>query len=472
MRSDKQIAQFHKAHHLNLGILVFAFILVYVIVCIILSSKESKIVGYQVKNGTLSENRIYTGIALRDEYPVFSEATGYVSLFVREGERVAYNDTIYAIDETGKLSDLTEKDPNTSTTLSNTELNSLKQEIMLFSKEFNEKNFEDALIFENSVSEGMKRLENRELLLSIDEINSMHINDIINFYKSKNAGIVSYFLDGYEMKSPESLTKDDFDTDKYESKFVLNDDMIEAGSFVYKYTNNENWSLCILVPTEELKRLAEGEYVEVSFLKTQTKSWGKIHIVNQTDEYGIVQLSFTNSMVTFAPERFVEIELLVEEDTGLKVPNSSIAVNNFFLIDKDFVFIGGNNSNYGVNRQVISESGNIATKFTEVTIYDETEEEYYVSMSGLSAGDVLLYVEPEGGSPTASDGKTTFTVGKQGTLTGVYNINKGYADFKQIEVLYSNDEYSIVKSNSAVGLRAYDYIALDSSVVTDKDFVY
>ncbi|MBO7601184.1 MAG: hypothetical protein J6S95_08570, partial [Lachnospiraceae bacterium] len=82
MRSDKQIAQFHKAHHLNLGILVFAFILVYVIVCIILSSKESKIVGYQVKNGTLSENRIYTGIALRDEYPVFSEATGYVSLFV------------------------------------------------------------------------------------------------------------------------------------------------------------------------------------------------------------------------------------------------------------------------------------------------------------------------------------------------------------------------------------------------------
>ena len=177
-------------------------------------------------------------------------------------------------------------------------------------------------------------------------------------------------------------------------------------------------------------------------------------------------------MVTFAPERFVEIELLVEEDTGLKVPNSSIAVNNFFLIDKDFVFIGGNNSNYGVNRQVISESGNIATKFTEVTIYDETEEEYYVSMSGLSAGDVLLYVEQEGGSPAPSDGKTTFTVGKQGTLTGVYNINKGYADFKQIEVLYSNDEYSIVKSNSAVGLRAYDYIALDSSVVTDKDFVY
>ena len=92
-------------------------------------------------------------------------------------------------------------------------------------------------------------------------------------------------------------------------------------------------------------------------------------------------------------------------------------------------------------------------------------------MSGLSIGDVLYYTPMEG-VQTAPDQPLTFTVGKQGTLVGVYNINKGYADFKQIEVLYSNDEYSIVKSNSYTGLRAYDYIALDSSQVTDKDFVY
>nr|MCR5556493.1 hypothetical protein [Butyrivibrio sp.] len=50
-------------------------------------------------------------------------------------------------------------------------------------------------------------------------------------------------------------------------------------------------------------------------------------------------------------------------------------------------------------------------------------------------------------------------------LVGVYNINKGYADFRQIKILYQNDEYSIVKSNTTYGLAVYDYIVLDSSLI-------
>lgn len=458
-------------HRINLGLVIFAFILLYVVVCLFLSTKEKKIVGYQVKNGTLSENRIYTGIALRDEYPVYSEATGYVALFLREGERAAYNNLIYAIDETGKFSSLTQKDPNESTSLTELELDSLKQSLMLFSKEFDEKRYEDAIAFENRINDEMARYENRELMLGIDEINSSHINDLISFYRSSNTGIVTYFYDGYEMALPENLTEADFDRDAYEAKYIVNDDLVEKGSFVYKYTNNENWKLCLYVRSDELKRFTEDEYVKVKFLKNQTVSWGRIHIVSNFSDGALITLSFTNSMVSFASDRFVEVELLLEEDTGLKVPNSSIATNSFFLIDKAFVTKGGNSANYGVNRQVISDSGDVSTKFFEVTIYKETETEYYVSMSGLSIGDVLYYTPMEG-VQTAPDQPLTFTVGKQGTLVGVYNINKGYADFKQIEVLYSNDEYSIVKSNSYTGLRAYDYIALDSSQVTDKDFVY
>ena len=66
----------------------------------------------------------------------------------------------------------------------------------------------------------------------------------------------------------------------------------------------------------------------------------------------------------------------------------------------------------------------------------------------------------------------TYTVSKRGGLIGVYNINKGYADFKQIQILYQNDEYSIVKSNTEYGLNVYDYIALDAESVTVNDFIY
>lgn len=78
----------------------------------------------------------------------------------------------------------------------------------------------------------------------------------------------------------------------------------------------------------------------------------------------------------------------------------------------------------------------------------------------LSAGDLLF----------GSD-QTTFVVKERGTLIGVYNINKGYADFKQITILYQNEEYAIVKSNTTYGLRVYDYIALDATTVDDDQFI-
>ena len=51
------------------------------------------------------------------------------------------------------------------------------------------------------------------------------------------------------------------------------------------------------------------------------------------------------------------------------------------------------------------------------------------------------------------------------TLTGVYNMNKGYADFTVITILYQNDEYSIIKSNTRYGLAEYDFIVLDAASV-------
>ena len=58
--------------------------------------------------------------------------------------------------------------------------------------------------------------------------------------------------------------------------------------------------------------------------------------------------------------------------------------------------------------------------------YDENEGVYYMDTSVLKAGDVLY----------KTDSQETYTVSKRATLIGVYNVNKGYADFKQINILY------------------------------------
>ena len=157
----------------------------------------------------------------------------------------------------------------------------------------------------------------------------------------------------------------------------------------------------------------------------------------------------------------IDVELLLGEESGLKIPVSAIAEKEFFLIDEEYVTENANDT-YTVLMQVYGEDGSKTKSAVslEVYSYDEEKGVYYVDNSLLSAGDVLF----------GSD-ETTFVVHDKGSLIGVYNINKGYADFKEITILYQNSEYAIVKSNSAYGLRYYDYIALDADSVSDDQFI-
>jgi hypothetical protein len=151
------------------------------------------------------------------------------------------------------------------------------------------------------------------------------------------------------------------------------------------------------------------------------------------------------------------VELITEDETGLKIPNSSIVNKSFFLIPKAYL-INNNDNTSGVLREKYDEQGNATTEFVSLNVYNETDTEYYIDTDTLRAGDTLI----------KPDSNERYTVSKTDTLIGVYNINKGYADFRQVKILYQNDEYAIVRSNTMYGLNVYDYIVLDSSTVDEN----
>ena len=53
----------------------------------------------------------------------------------------------------------------------------------------------------------------------------------------------------------------------------------------------------------------------------------------------------------------------------------------------------------------------------------------------------------------------------------VYNINKGYAVFKQINILTKNENYAIIETKTTYGISLYDHIALDGSKVKENQLV-
>ena len=259
------------------------------------------------------------------------------------------------------------------------------------------------------------------------------------------------------------MTKAHFEEKDYEKKQMLGNTLAAAGDAVYKMCTREEWSLVIPIEAQRGATLQEKGTVKVRFLKNQYESWAYVKLVTGADGETYLQLSFNNSMVTFLSDRFLDVELIVEDERGLKIPVSSIVQKEFFLIPEDYIVVEGNNGRGSIMRQCFLEDGSISSEMLEIDIYnfDNESKEYYLDSSILDVGNILYKL----------DSQETFTVSKRATLTGVYNMNKGYADFKQINILYQNEEYAIVKSNTKYGLNVYDYIVLNADTVKDDQFI-
>ena len=463
--AKKKVKKYRKPLNLNIGMIIFGVVFVYVIICIIMYFQTSHIVRYEVKKGSLATNNIYHGIVLRDEVVVNTEAAGYVNYYAREGERVAKNDLVYTIDETGRLNEYLEDLSLGENTLSEKELAEFRSEIVNYMHGFDRKNYETAYDFKNSLKNTVLKLANVNMLQSINDMSGTQgVTNIVKFCNAPETGVVAYWTDGYESLTPEAVTKEVFDGKNYNKTQFLGNELAEAGSVAYKLSTNETWSVVIPIEADRGAQLQEEGYVKVRFLKNQYESWGAVKLLNNTDGNTYLQLSFTNSMITFISDRFLDIELLIYDESGLKIPNSSIVEKEFFLIPEEFVTQGGENGGNGIIRQCYLEDGTISTEFleTDVYYYDSETKEYYLDISILNAGDILY----------KTDSQETYTVSKRATLIGVYNMNKGYADFKQINILYQNEEYAIVKANTKYGLDVYDYIVLDADAVSDDQFIY
>ncbi|GFH89188.1 MAG: hypothetical protein HFI01_11250 [Lachnospiraceae bacterium] len=461
-QNQNKIVKYRKPLNINIGTVIFAVILVYIVFCVFTYFTSRHVVWYEVQAGSLSTNNIYEAVAIRDETVVNAVDAGYINYFAREGARVAVGDLVYTVDESGKLADYIGTNATGENSLSPTDLSELKSEIVGFTNSFDRRNFSTVYDFKYDMEGTVVKLSNYSILESIDSLQSSELAGLIKQCMASSAGIVVYSIDGYEELTLEQMTKEVFDKTNYEKSQLLGNDLIAAGDPVYKISSNEDWSLVIQTDAKRAEELLEAEYVRVRFLKNQEISWGKVESFTNESGDTFVQLTFTNSMITFANDRFVDIELILEDENGLKIPNSSIVEKEFFIVPKAYVTKGGNSGANGVLRETYTEEGEATTEFVEATIYNETDEEYYLDNASLQIGEYIVMPEST----------EKYALSKRGSLIGVYNINKGYADFKQINILYNNDEYSIVESNTAYGLNVYDYIVLDATTVSEDELIH
>lgn len=458
------IRKIRRPMNINIGMLIFAVIFIYVLACVFMSFKTKDIAPYEVKEGSLATNYTYKGLALRDETVVYADRAGYINYYLRETGRTAKGKLVYTVDETGTLNEYLKNADYEDTVLDNAVLFNMRSEIVDFMHDFDTESFSATYDFKYSMKNEVLKVANDILINNLADVTSKQLSELVSFQYAVDTGIVTFWTDGLEDITSDMVTMDMFEEKNYPKTQMFSNELATQGDPVYKLSTNENWKLLIPVEPAFGAELLEEEYVKVKFLKNQLESWGRVALVVGADGNTYAELSFTNSMVTFATDRYVDIELILNDDVGLKIPNSSIVNREFFLIPERFMTPTGSANIMGVIRESYKEDGTVFSEVieTDVYSYDTESGEYYLDITVLNAGDNLIM----------PDSQERFTVSKRATLIGVYNMNKGYADFRQINILYQNDEYAIVQSNTKYGLNVYDYIVLDASAVSVEEFIY
>lgn len=457
MAKNKKIVRYKKPIRINIGVIIFGIIFLYLIFNYFVYLTKSHVSVYEVQQGTIAENNRYNGLALRAETIYYSEFDGALNYYKKDASKVAYNNLVYSVDENGSIANAINEANADGSTIDSDSLSDIEDAIANFKQSYKSLNFYTTYTFQDDVNAMLNEALSQNALdnLSEDVANATSSNTFHQVL-APQSGIVVYYTDGFEDVTTDTFTAEMFDESTYKKNNLKGTTEVSNGSPVYKMITSEIWNLVVPIDDTMAERLADDTVVEIKFLEDNKTTYA-YYTITEKDGQKYLILQLKSGMVRYAKERYIEIELLLSEESGLKIPNSAIAEKEFYTIPVDYFLKGGDSDSDGI---LVKDGGD--AEFKSPTIYYSTDEYYYVDEDEVPSGTVLQ----------KSDSSETYTVGSEkATLSGVYNINKGYAVFKQIDIIYQNEEYSIVKTGTTYGISLYDHIALDGSKVSEDEII-
>lgn len=458
---DTNILKFKKKKQLNIGIIIFGFIFIYLVATVIMYITAPHVTVYEVRKGSILKDTAYTGLAIRDEIVVQATESGYINYFAQDNSKVKSGSNIYTL--TNEQLNFEENTAAQAVSLTAESKRNLSLKIQEFIYDYEENHFSDSYDLKNDLKSSLGSLSSQTKLAQLSSMINQGSLSGANIYKTSDDGIVVYSVDGMEGLTVDTATVSNLNKSTYHKTEFANNTKIKSGDAVYKIITNDEWTLMIELDEETADVLKDNKYIKVNFTKDHQTMWADFQL-KTIDGHHIAYLTFQNAMVRYATERYLDVELILEDKTGLKIPKTAETEKEFYVVPIDFISQGGDSSGSGVLMKAKDKDNSDITKHMSVNIYYKNEEEQvvYLDPNQFEDGTVLL----------KENSNDTFSLKEKRTLKGVYSINKGYAVFKQIEILCESDTYYIVEEGSAYGLSNYDHIALDSTNIQENDVVF
>ncbi len=448
---NNKVRRIKKKINFNIAIFVVLAILLYAVINIIISMRRKPVTVYQVSKSEINNNIMLDAIAIRDEVLVPTNTSGYVCYFLSDGEKASKHSKLCSIDSSGKLYNELSDSGRYDELLTKDDYNNIRQLISMYKNNYSDNRFYEAYNFEKNVDSKVLELTSEVLF---EEAKSQGVT--LGVINAPESGVIAYYSDGYENFNAANISMSDFDRSKYKKTSFISGDVVSAGQNVIKLIPNENWKIYAPLNDEQLSKLSGDDYVRFKINNSSYNISMPFEVIDGTDGKYIC-ISVNKYLTNFCDERFISVEILLEEDTGIKVPNSSIAYKKVYKIPKDY-FEG--------DRVVVSSltSGDTREEhLVEPTIYEKEDDDYYyVSPQSFENTDVI--VNHKSGKSIA------LSLVDYYDLEGVYSANRGIAEFLMITRKKDLEGFVLIKANE--NIKPYDNIVLNASEVTEDQTLY
>ena len=449
---------------LNIGTVIFIIIFIYVLIRICMSLQKESLSIYEVQNSYIDTNINTTALIVREEKLVSASGSGYVSYYVRDGEKIGKDKTVYTIDETGSVYEKIKDADKDDLTMSDEAMNEVRTRISTFENYFDYSNYSEIYNFRYDIENAVLELTNEALIEQLTSLDNESTN--VSTYKKVNtteSGIITYYKDGYENFNINHFKASDVDKDNYKKTTLKTGEIINAGDPVYKLITSENWYLVAPLTKAEKRALNDKQTVRINIHNSAKNITCNFRLTEVDGKYFII-LALNQQMVNYINNRFIDIVILMDQMDGLKIPNSSITEKEVYKIPEEFLSKGSDSmSESYLNVKKLDETGEVTVKQVEPTIYKTEDGICFVAPEQFSDNDVLLN--------TDNNETLSLSQAKTDKIKGVYCINQGTAAFRYIDILYQDDEYTIVKSDVPYSIAWYDRIVLNQAMVVENQII-
>lgn len=449
---------------INIGTIFFGVIFIYLIIHVVRSFQVEKLSIYEVQNSYIDTNIHTSALIVREEKLVNAESSGYVSYYVRDGEKIGKNKTVYTIDETGSVYDKLKDADDEALEMSDDALTEVRTRISTYENYFDYSEFSELYNFKYDIQNAVLELTNEALIEQLTALNESETS--VATYKkvsTKDAGIITYYKDGYEDFNVKKFKAADVDEAIYKKTTLKTGEIINSGEPVYKLITSENWKLVAPVTTEEAKRLEEMETVKIN-ISNSSKNIRCNFELTEEDGKDFIILSLNQQMVNYINERYIDIVIFMEQNNGLKIPNTSITEKEVYKIPVEYLSNGSNSATKKFfNVKILDDKGEVSVKQVAPAIYITDDDYCYVDPNDFSSDDVIMN----------TDSNDTIALSKADTtkIKGVYCVNQGIASFRYIDILFQDDEYTIIKDDVSYSVSWYDRIILNHATVTENQII-